>query len=1124
VHPILAARSNFSIGESVLTVEKLVDDAKAAGAFAVALVDTMTVTGLVDFTNRAKKAEIKPIIGCRLRLVDNPTWRREKGQKEKQPPEYFVTAYVLSEKGLQAIYRLLTLAYSEERFYYSAKLGFDDLYAELAKVTGDDLVIATGDVYSVLHHPQAETIVDKLHDHLGPNLFLTISPINSPLFDTLNKKAIELAQRLDIPLLATRPVFYSKEKDMAHEIMGAITQNVTIDEIWHRTMHNRDLHAMDTIEFGHELIALQSRLARLRGLDSHEVGVAISGAVNSTQRLVNMVTYEWSKQKPSLPVMAPNEFAQVVEECKKGWVERFSASVFGHKPSAKELTDVYKPRLTYELEVLKKLDFSGYFLLVQDVVRFAKSSGILVGPGRGSVGGSLVAYLMGITDCDPLRFNLLFERFINPDRIDLPDADLDFMSNRRQEVVKFLIDKYGQEHVAGVANFMALGTASSIRDVSRVCGLEESAYRCSKFAPKAHGAIIKLEPSAEKVPEIGEFRDKNPEIWELCLDLEGIMRNLGQHAAGIVVSGCKLTERSFVDRRKGGEGVVNWDKRIVEEQGLIKMDILGLTTLDLIDLILNYIKERHGKKLNLSRIPLDDPEVLDLFAKGKTTGVFQFESGGMRRLLKELGKDGDISFEDITASTALYRPGPMESGMMDSYWKRKQGIESVSYDHPLMEPILSPTFGVIVYQEQVMQISRALAGYSAPDADKLRKIMGKKLPAEMEKERGKFTSGIVKTIGETEEWAKKLFDMIAGFAGYGFNRSHSVEYSLISYQSAYLKVKYPVEFYAAALSLMDDDKLPALISEAHSQGIQINPPDVNLSTERFEILTDSLLSIPFSRVKGLSERAAKSIVETRGAVPFKSKEDFEDRVDKRLINIAKRETLEKIGAFARITPGAPPARDPSRIKDQREFIPGLINDIVPINRDMQMDRISIRQLVKNIDDYKTTLASDGAQVRPSFSTKSKIMVIFDAPSGGRNSEETAGVMGRGSAFAWEATVRSINEVGFSINDLYITALLKRPKSGKSIDPDEIRLYEPYLKEEIQLLKPPTIVALGSNITRWFFPDLKGKASDQAGKVVYHKGFDANVIIGFSPGEIWHDPDKQSKLDEVFAAAMSLTSI
>jgi DNA polymerase-3 subunit alpha len=417
---ILAARSSFSIGESILTTERLIKEAKKVNATVVALTDDMSITGLVDFTRNAKKEGIKPIIGCRLRLVDDPSWRKAKKGEEKSatPPEFYLTWYVLSENGLKALYRLLTIAYSEDRFYFDAKLGFDDLYAALEDVTSDDVIIASSDVYSVLHHDSASDILARCSGALSrSNVFLTLSPIDTPLYDTLNARAINLGKTLGLGFLVSRPVFYGRDEgeDVAHEVMGAISSNVTVDKPWHRSIHNRDFFPRTKEEFLEDIKAAVVRLIN-RGLPSEEVKSAFIDGIRRANTIDARVKYEWAKQAPSLPKMATDEFTTVVEECKKGWAERFKSEIFGHKPSEEELKNVYRPRLLYELEVLKKLNFSGYFLLVQDVVRFAKSSGILVGPGRGSVGGSLVAYLMGITDCDPLRFNLLFERFINPDR------------------------------------------------------------------------------------------------------------------------------------------------------------------------------------------------------------------------------------------------------------------------------------------------------------------------------------------------------------------------------------------------------------------------------------------------------------------------------------------------------------------------------------------------------------------------------------------------------------------------------------------------------------------------------------------------------------------------------------
>ncbi|TXM96259.1 DNA polymerase III subunit alpha, partial [Methylobacterium sp. WL103] len=628
--------------------------------------------------------------------------------------------------------------------------------------------------------------------------------------------------------------------------------------------------------------------------------------------------------------------------------------------------------------------------------------------------------------------------------------------------------------------------------------------------------------------------------------IEGATRTMGQHAAGVVVGGVDLVERAVIERRKApakakeGEPeipnlpVVNWDKRIVEDQGLVKMDILGLSTLDLTELTKAYIRKRRGKSIDLLRIPLDDPKVLENFALAISTGIFQFESGGMRRLLRELGKDGCITFDDITAATALYRPGPMESGMMDSYWKRKQGIEAVEYDHPLMEPILKPTYGVMVYQEQVMKISQVIADYTGPQADKLRKIMGKKLPEEMKKERGKFVQGCVDTTGRDANWAGALFDKIEGFAGYGFNKSHSVEYTLISYQSMYLKTYYAVEFFAAALSLMPQDKLPGLMKDAARMKIDVDLPDINHSTGQFEIVTDTRLVMPFNRIKGISAntteailkaRAAKDPITNRALGPFKTIQDLSDRVEKRRCNVRHVETLNKVGAFANLPGevGQLPARHESRIKDQRDLIPGLIVANVPVHREMRVDDYQKAHIIALVEEYRQAHGDDGVPVSPTNGRKSRFMVIADAPSKG---EDESGYMlflkkkSGGEINEWIKAALDAN--GMTRSEAYWTALCKRPKEGKQLTAAEIGRYSGYLMREIEILKPPCIVLLGSATVRHFLPDFKGKASEVAGEVVYSKVLDANLLIGFAPGEIFFEPAKQAKLDEVFAVAQSLT--
>lgn len=1132
MHTTLAARSDFSVGESILTTDLLVKAAVEAGQKAVALTDTMSVTGMIEFTNAAKKAGIKPIIGTRLLVSDDPVFRPEKGQKfnKVKPAECYITVYALTEAGMKSIFRMLTLANTDDtvdpvtgettpgHFYYYSKISFGELMNELRDLD-NDLAVVLGDAQSLLQHPEAAARIEGL-TIVADHVYAPLVPVDTPYYTRMNQIATEFLTAAGSKLkpLVVRPSFYGKGEADKKEIMTAIAENQKISDGWFRSAFNRDFHIMDLGQLAKEMKQATFRLDQ-RGVRG--TGPLFAEGLRNTDVFVDSVTYEWSKAPVSLPKMAEDEFLVMVQECKKGWSERFAKPVFGHKPTQEDLAEHYMPRLKYELDVLKRLNFAGYFLLVQDIVQFAKKSGILVGPGRGSVGGSLIAYLMGITDCDPLRFGLLFERFINPERIDLPDADLDFMGTRRHEVIDYLSTKYGANRVAGVNNYGTLAAASTIRDVGRVTELSERDYAVSKFVPKAHGANIPLPQSAAQVPEIQAFADKFPEHWEIMTRLEGTIRNFGKHASGFVIGGVDLVDRGVIEKRKDGN-VVCWDKRIAEDQGLVKVDILGLLTLDIIELALRYVKERTGKTIDLNSFPLDNDLVLQAFAEARTTGIFQFESGGMRRLLKELAATtGTVTFEDITACTALYRPGPMESGMMDSFYLRKQGNETIDYDHKLMIPVLEETFGVIVYQEQVMKLSQVIAGYTGPQADKLRKIMGKKLPEEMAKERGNFVDGCVKTIGADERWAGALFDKIEGFAGYGFNKSHSVEYTLISYQAMWLKVFHPLEFYAASLTLSKEEKLPAILRDAKSFGIEVDVPDINNSTDRFEIVTDTRVVMPFQAVKGVSGKATEAILEARKAGPFKDKEDFLARVAKRTVNVRVQGALDLVGAFSRIEEDQPSSKDPSRIKDQIELLPGLITANVPVHRDLDVTREAKDYIVDIVDDYrdkeKPTKESPALPVKPFFGKTACVMVIADGPNNEEASVQTFGASLSGGS----AVVEAIEAAGLDKADIYWTGLLKKQKAGKQPSPEEIETWKPYLAREIKALEPPIIVLLGSTVVRFFFPDWKGKASDMAGKVIYSKELDANLVIGFSPGEIYFDPDKQTAMNDVFSSVAEL---
>jgi DNA polymerase-3 subunit alpha len=804
---------------------------------------------------------------------------------------------------------------------------------------------------------------------------------------------------------------------------------------------------------------------------------------------------------------------ELVNQCKAAWKERIDSEFMGYKPDRAKLQE-YIDRLKMELNVLKTLGFCNYFLLVADLVRWAKANDIIVGPGRGSVGGSLVAFVLGITDVDPIRFNLLFERFINPERLDLPDADLDFMSARRHEVVEYLRDKYGRDCVAQISNYNTLAAPSALRETGRFFELPDRDYACTSYIPKEHGQSKSLEEALEEMPELQQFADKYPHQFKIAQQLQGQLRSMGTHAAGVIVAAEPVENRAVVDRR-GGDGAVNWDKRVVEDMGLVKIDILGLTNLDVIGRARAKILHDYGKDVDLLKLPLDDPKVLKAFGLGDTIGVFQFEGGGMRKLLKDLAKGGDLTFEELSAATALFRPGPIDSGLLDDYVAIRQGAAMESYEHPNMKAALAPTFGVIVYQEQVMQLARDLAGFTLAGADHLRKAMGKKDPIKMAEQRDNWVQGCKNHSGIEEAWSNALFDKIELFAGYAFNRSHSVEYAIISYWTMWLKVYYPHAFYAAALEVFKEDKLHSLVADAAKRGIEILPPDINQSTSEFRRFGDHLMA-PLNRVKGVGEPTEKAILDARAANggSFKTVDELIEKVERRKCNVRHRAILEEVGAFASIIPGSLPPRHPDRVKRQLELLPGLIAANVRAERNIVLDGHIKDELTK----LYMELRDEGAIVLPRFGKKPKIVVVFEAPTVW--DEKSGKLMETDSS---QPVKDAIKAAGLSLADCYITTYLKRPKAGKQPDNSEILFSKPYFEREMELLKPPVILALGSFVARELLPDERGGIMELSGKVVYSKARDASVVVSISPGMIYHDPGKQTLLNDAVARAAELFS-
>lgn len=1116
---LLGARSHFSLGESILKPEDLIAHAESIGATAVSLVDTMTVSGMAQFARKCGDKKMQPIVGVRLRVVPNPASHEQKGRADP-PGTFYPNVYIRNEQGLKDVFEVLTRAYSKEYFYYVPRVGLQDVLDLNAK---GNVSVSTGDFNGLF--TQSEDTVDDVLRRLSKSFLpiVEVLPINTPHFDTVNARAVRKAYEHDLRIVPIYPMLYpTPDHADAKDVGAAIVGNQTLSSRARHINWVRDfaLHGTDGMK---ELLeAFVQRNWKFGKND--DLPDFIPWALNAPMDFAGMLSYRWQKMPISLPKMADDEYQKLVDECKAGWVRRFKQPVLGHKPTAAE-SAVYKTRLSFELSVIKKMGFERYFLLVQDLVNWAKKNGIIVGPGRGSVGGSLVAYLVGITDVDPIRFNLLFERFINPDRIDLPDADLDFQSSRREEVIQYLTEKYGSEYVAGISNFATLASASALRDAGRMYEIPLMELGVSKLVPKEHGNSFSLDEAAEAVAPLDSFRKKHPKVWKHATQLEGVMRNMARHAAGVVVGGEPLIKRAVVETNRG-EPVVNWDKQDVEDFGLVKIDVLGLSTLDVLQQALEHIMRRHRVDLDLLSLPLDDEKTLKAFGDGKTVGVFQFESSGMRKLLRDLAYSGLLTFEDLAAATSLYRPGPMDSGLMEDYVAIRQGLRLPYYEHPNMEAALQATGSVLIYQEQVMQIARDLCGYTFAEADKLRKIMGKKLPEEMAKQRDKFVDGAVSHSGMPKNQADGLFDKIAAFAGYGFNRSHAVEYSVISYWTMWLKQHYPAEFFAASLSVLGEEKIDGLVRDARGHNIEVLPPDINRSTDRFEIVdggADTYIIAPLSAVKGVSSNVAKAIIEARGKTPhgaFTNRAHLESLVEKRKVNSKAREVLDRVGAFALVEPGQLPPRHPDRRKDQLELMGGLIIDMVKSDRVIvtgeEIKNILINDVIKPTHGCTGCSLSGGVHPVPFLGKKPKFMVVTDSPN---YSEESSAKMltGKATNFLREALAAA----GLKPNDGYFTSLVKSPKSGDRLTNEQINGCSRYLRREIEIFKPPVIVALGSATLQFFSPG--AKAADSIGKVFYDAKLDANIICGLNPAQIAFHPGKQTDLNAVFVTVADIIS-
>lgn len=1119
---LVGAKTHFSLAESIYDPEALVKKAALAGYDGIVVTDVASIDAMPIMM--AKAGSLKIGLGTQIAVVADLAWvQAKRGQVKMKPnPMWMTTLFVRNEQGFKDLAELLTLAQDEA--HYCAKparmqINLDELLEFVAR---GGLTMTLGSAYSVFQLKNSADVLDKIAAATDATQALCeIVPIDSAHYDQHNKNAVLAMRDWKFEAILTRPTLNQKDEVSLRNTMNCILDHSLVTEMWRREPA-ADLHVLEVAGLEEAVALSQERVQKLLSSDAQdEYDVAI---INSKDYFDNH-PYQWKKMAPSLPIMSAEPMKDLIQLCKQGWKDRLGREVFGYKPDASVLPD-YQARLKYELSVLQKMEFESYFLLVHYIVSWSKDNQIMVGPGRGSVGGSLVAYLMGITDVDPIRFGLIFERFINPDRIDLPDIDLDFMSSRRQDIVDHLVDRYGKERVVNIANYNTIAGAGAIQAVGKAFAIPPQDYDCSKLVPKESGTPVALEKAVAYVPELENLALNHPEVWSTAVGLQGTFKNFAKHAAGVVVAGCDVKERGVVNRRSG-VGIVNWDKRVVEDFGLIKLDVLGLSNLDILRLCQDYIRESAGVEVDFTALPLDSKPVLEAFAAGKTYGVFQFESGGMRKLLKDLGSQGNLTFEDCVAATALFRPGPIQAGLMDMYVSIKKEFTEPEYLHPNMMAALEPTMSVMVYQEQVMQISRDLAGYTFAEADVLRKIMGKKDPVKMAEQRDKFVDGCIATSTLDHATATFIFEQIEKFAGYGFNKSHSVAYTLISYMTMWVKVNYPEAFYAACLSILDEQKLAGLAKDAAANDIHIVPPDINHSSERYEVGFDAargqkILYAPFQSIKGMAEKSAAAIVAARAKLgrPFKNKAELILEVDRRAVNKRHQELLDKVGAFSKIEPGQLEARHPDRLRDQKTLLPGIIVSNVKADRVIEVDGVVSAELIKIVDEYQSCTACPFAgrtHPMPVLGKKPKIMIIADGPSW-KEEEKGQMMVGDTAKFIKHAMAAS----GIKMNEIYVTSFIKARKlKEEEIENTTANGCSKFLEREIALMKPPVIIALGSKVIRQLVPDVKGGWEENCGKSHFSPATDCTVVMGFNPAMICFDADKQSLLDAVFIQAAEI---
>jgi DNA polymerase-3 subunit alpha len=869
----LHLHTEYSLLDGAIRVKELVERAKEFRMPALAMTDHGNLFGAVEFYKQVTKAGIKPIIGCEVYVA--PASRLDRGGSETEAAAFHLILLARDNAGYKNLVSLVTKAYLEG-FYYKPRIDMDLLEQYSGGLIGLSACLK-GEIPYCLQRGMLDRARERALQFkhiLGPeNFYLEIQDNGLPEQAEVNVKLLELAKELHIGIVATNDCHYLRREDAkAHEVLLCIQTGKTLKD------ESRMRFSTDQFYFKSPE-------------EMKEAFRDIPDAIRNSVLIAERCNVEFSLGENLLPRYTP-ETGESPEEFLGQLAEVGLQEKFG-----KDVPRAYRERFNTELEVIKKMGYASYFLIVWDFISHARSRGIPVGPGRGSAAGSLVSYCIGITEIDPIRYNLLFERFLNPERISMPDIDVDFCQDRRSEVISYVSEKYGKDRVAQIITFGTMAAKAAIRDVGRAMNMPYAEVdRIAKLVPNTLKVTIQAAIKAEpQLKELYETDDQVRELLDIATRLEGLNRHASTHAAGVVISPVPLTEYTPLYKSPSDESIMTqFDMGSVEGIGLLKFDFLGLKTLTVIRKTLDLIK-LGGRDVSLHDIPLDDKETYELLSSGQTVGVFQLESAGMKDILVKMCPS---RFEDLIALVALYRPGPIGSGMIDDFIKRKKGKIPVKYELPQLKEILDETYGVILYQEQVMRIANKLANFSLGQADILRKAMGKKNIQAMAKQKENFVKGAVSN-GISEKKAVRIFDLMELFAEYGFNKSHSAAYAFVAFQTAYLKAHYPVEFMAATLSsdINDTDKVVKSINECRQMRIEILPPDINLSGREFKVIGNSI-RLGLEAVKGVGGAAIESVLEVREeGGPFGSVADFLGRVDGRRVNKKVLEGLVKAGAF-----------------------------------------------------------------------------------------------------------------------------------------------------------------------------------------------------------------------------------